>query len=94
MKQHYSLIVGALLLTGAIAAPASAQMYMSDPDAQPACAAFARNGGGAWMATAPSTLAFDTGTTIPVRPGQTFAPNQTVGGIEVSAVLDRHCGNM
>lgn len=88
---RFGLAAAALLLA---AAPVSAQLYQSDPDAQPACGAFERFGGGAWMATAPNTLSFDTGMNLAVRPGQTFAPNQTVGGVEVSAVLDRHCGNM
>ena len=87
---RFGLAAAALL---AAAAPAFAQISMTDPDAIPACQAFAR-GGGAWTATAPSTLAFNNGMMLAVSPGQIFAPNHTVGGVEVSAVLDRHCGNL
>ena len=88
---RFALAAAALL---AVSAPLYAQVYMSDPNAAVACGAFQRWGNGNWTATAPSTLAFDNGTTIAVRPGQTFHPNQTFGGIEVSANIDRHCGNL
>ena len=96
MTQHrtpglLALAAAALLLGGNAA---SAQVSMTDPDAPVACGAFARAGHGAWTATAPTVLNFDTGMSLAVRPGQTFQPNQTAGGVEVSAVLDRHCGNL
>ncbi|HKS88285.1 MAG TPA: hypothetical protein VJR70_02485 [Stellaceae bacterium] len=84
----------ALLLTGIAAGPVNAQVSMTDPDDSVACGAFARGSGGAWAATAPSRLDFTNGMSLAVRPGQIFSPNQTVGGVEVSAVLDRHCGNI
>jgi hypothetical protein len=28
-----------------------------------------------------------------LSPGETFAPNQLADGIEITAVLDRNCGN-
>jgi hypothetical protein len=97
MKQlRYALIgfTAALLLAGSGVIPVHAQLSMTDPDAAVACHAFERWGGGAWMATAPTMLNFTNGMSLAVRPGETFAPNRTVGGVEVSAVLDRHCGNI
>lgn len=89
-----SLAAAALPLTGGTAAPAYAQVSMTDPDAHVLCPAFQRSGHGAWTATAPVTLDFSNGLSIRVAPGQSFVPNSTTGGVEVSAVLDRHCGNM
>lgn len=76
-----------------VAAPVYAQVGMTDPDAPVACRAFERWGAGSWTATAPTTLDYDNGMSLSVAPGQTFAPNQTVGGIEVTSTLNRHCGN-
>lgn len=84
----------ALLLIGGVAAPVYAQVSMTDPDAAVACGAFQRFGGGSWTATSPTSLDYDNGMSIAVRPGETFTPNATVGGIEVTSTLDRHCGNM
>ena len=96
MRLRNPLSVGlaaAVLFLGAGIVPGHAQAGMTDPDAAVACRAFERTGGGAWTATAPSTLAFDNGMSMHVSRGQSFAPNQTFGGVEVSAVLDRNCGN-
>jgi hypothetical protein len=30
---------------------------------------------------------------LSLAPGLTFAPNQMLGGFEVTAILDRNCGN-
>jgi hypothetical protein len=81
----------ALLLTGA---PVYAQVSMTDPDAAVACQAFQRVGNGAWTATAPTTLSYNNGMSLAVRPGETFYPSRPVGGIEVTATIDRHCGNL
>ena len=82
-----------LLATGLVSA-AQAAGGMTDPDASVTCGAFARTGHGNWTATAPSVLAYNNGMTIPIAPGQSFAPNQTVGGVEVTSTLDRQCGNL
>ena len=87
-------IAATLLLGSAAAVPAMAQVSMTNPDAAVACGAFQRFGGGAWSAIAPTTLNFDNGMSVSVRPGQSFAPGSTVGGVEVTATLDRHCGNL
>lgn len=84
----------ALLLTAGAVSTAQAAAGMTDPDAYVSCGAFARSGHGAWIATAPTTLSYNNGMTIPISPGQSFAPNQTVGGVEVTSTLDRQCGNM
>ena len=89
-----NLAAAALLLTGFAAAPVYAQVSMTDPDAAVACGAFQRWGGGSWTATSPTTLDYNNGMSLSVAPGETFAPNQTVGGVEVTSTLDRHCGNM
>ncbi len=88
-----TLSAAALLLAGG-AAPVFAQVGMTDPDAAVACGAFERFPGGTWTATAPTTLNYDSGMSLSVQPGETFAPNQTVGGVEITSTLDRHCGNM
>jgi hypothetical protein len=96
MASRNSISIGlaaAFLSLATSALPIHAQAGMTDPDAAVACRAFERNGGGTWTATSPSTLAFDNGMSMRVAPGQSFAPNQTFGGVEISAVLDRNCGN-
>lgn len=90
---RFPLAAAALLLIGA-AAPVYAQVSMTDPDAAVACGAFQRFGNGSWTATSPTSLDYDNGMSLAVRPGETFTPNATVGGIEVTSTLDRHCGNM
>ena len=98
MTQTRHIVLGAvaaaaLFLSVGSAAPVFAQVSMTDPDAAVACGAFQRSGHGAWTAVAPTTLGFDNGMVLRIAPGQSFAPNRTVGGVEVTAVLDRHCGN-
>ena len=89
-----NVAAAALLLIGSAAVPVYAQVSMTDPDAAVSCGAFQRYGGGAWTAVAPTTLDYNNGMSLNIAPGQSFAPNQTVGGVEVTATLDRHCGNM
>ncbi len=89
-----NLAAGALLTIGAAAVPAHAQVSMTDPDAAVACGAFQRYGSGSWTAVSPTTLNYDNGMSIAIRPGETFTPNATVGGFEVTSTLARHCGNM
>ena len=90
---RFKLAAAALLLTGVAAAPVYAQVSMTDPDASVACGAFQRSGAGAWTAVAPATLDYNNGMSLNVAPGEMFAPNQTIGGVEVTSTLDRHCGN-
>lgn len=68
------LAAAVLLLGFGAAAPVSAQVSMTDPDGPVACSAFERVPGGAWTATASTMLNFDNGTSVAVRPGQSFVP--------------------
>jgi hypothetical protein len=70
--------------------PGLAQFNM--PDGPIACDAFVRNGYGAWRVVRPTTI-MPQGLTMNLVPGMTFAPSQTIDGIEITAVLDRNCGN-
>jgi hypothetical protein len=71
---------------------AMAQAADSLPDGPVACDAFQRVGNGSWTVLRPATL-YPNGTTLKLSPGQTFAPNQMYDGFEVTAILDRNCGN-
>jgi hypothetical protein len=94
----YAVVSGiaaaALLLSAVATAPAYAAPGVTEPDAAVACQAFQRSGNGGWTATAPTVLNFTNGTSLAISPGATFAAGNTIGGIEVTAVLDRHCGNL
>ncbi|HTV89843.1 MAG TPA: hypothetical protein VME41_12575 [Stellaceae bacterium] len=97
MKQsatRLGLAAAALLLAAGSAAPAWALPSVTDPDAAVACQAFQPNGAGGWMATAPTTLDYNNGTALNISPGETFAPSQIIGGVEVVTTLERHCGNL
>ena len=82
----------ALLLVGAFVGPASAQAVNSMPDGPINCGAVARLPMGSWTVMRPVTIA-PNGQPIGLAPGQRFAPNQMYDGVEVTAVLDRDCGN-
>lgn len=87
-----SIIAAAGLLAGfAWTPPALAQV--NTPDGPIACRDFARNGHGDWTVLRPTTIRPE-GVMMNLAPGQTFMPSQMVNGIEVTAVLDRNCGNM
>ena len=73
---------------------ARAQVGITDPDAAVACGAFQRWGGGAWTAMGPTILDYDNGMSLAVAAGETFIPGSTIGGVEVTATLNRHCGNL
>ena len=81
-----------LLLGFAWAHPAMANVYAGG-DGPIACQDFQRGPSGSWTALSPSTISSE-GVQLNVMPGQTFAKNQFVGGIEPTTVLDRNCGNM
>jgi hypothetical protein len=86
-----AIVAAAGLMAGLFSTyPALAQIDM--PDGPIACRDFVRNGYGDWKVLRPTTIS-PGGVRIHLAPGQTFAPSQTVDGIEVSAVLDRNCGN-
>jgi hypothetical protein len=82
----------ALVIGGAWAAPAMANVYAGG-DGPVACHDFQRGPNGSWIVMRP-TMIQPEGVVMNLAPGQTFAKNQFVNGIEVTTVLDRNCGNM
>jgi hypothetical protein len=56
------------------------------------CSAFARNTAGGWRVTGPTVLDLN-GMLLAPMVGTTFAAGTTTHGIEMSAMLDRACGN-
>jgi hypothetical protein len=82
----------ALALLAVFTPPAMAQPVNSLPDGPVNCGGVARLPMGSWAIMRPVTIS-PNGNTIGLAPGQTFAPNQMYDGVEVSAVLDRDCGN-
>lgn len=62
-------------------------------DGPVACGDFQRGPNGSWTVLRPTAMA-PQGVQMNLAPGQTFAKNQFVDGIEVTTVLDRNCGNM
>ncbi|HJU20730.1 MAG TPA: hypothetical protein VJ770_30140 [Stellaceae bacterium] len=92
-KWTRSVIVAAAGVFAGLAWAHSGMAQARTPDGPIVCRDFARNGYGDWMVMRPTTISPD-GMTMRLAPGQTFAPSQMVGGVEVSAALDRNCGNM
>jgi hypothetical protein len=86
-------IIAAVLAFGwAIPQLAMAQPANSLPDGPVSCDAFQRVGKGSWTVLRPETL-YPQGVPLRLAAGQTFAPNQMYEGFEVTAILDRNCGN-
>jgi len=65
---------------------------VSRSDGPIACGDFQRGPEGSWTVLRPTTMS-PQGAQLNLAPGQTFAKNQFVGGIEMTTVLDRNCGN-
>lgn len=81
-----------LFLGFAWACPATAAVY-GRGDGPIACQDFQRGSNGSWTALSATTISSQ-GVVLNIAPGETFAKNQFVGGIEPTTVLDRNCGNM
>jgi hypothetical protein len=62
------------------------------PDGPIPCTDFQRGADGSWTVMHPTTIR-PQGVAMNLQPGQTFAKNQSLDGIEITTVLDRHCGN-
>jgi hypothetical protein len=91
-RARFPVIAAAGMLAGlAWAGPALAQV--NRPDGPIACRDFARNGYGDWTVVRPTTIS-PRGARMHFVAGQTFMPSEMVNGVEVTAVLDRNCGNM
>lgn len=94
-NQRIAAAAAILLLTALGAAPSGAQMTSpSNFDAAVPCQAFQRWGHGGWTAVAPVTLRIDNGMSISFAPGDSVGPGQTINGVAVPVILNRHCGNM
>jgi len=91
-KVLVSIVAAALLVSGGLLHSAMAQAVNSLPDGPVACDAFQRQGYGSWTVLRPATL-YPNGVPLNLAAGQTFAPNQMFQGFEVTALLDRSCGN-
>ncbi|HYZ39665.1 MAG TPA: hypothetical protein VE687_03460 [Stellaceae bacterium] len=90
-KIHHVLAAITLSLGCAVGAhQAAAQASL--PDGPIACDAFQRGPNGSWTVLQPATIS-PNGVSLNLVPGETFAENQFLGGIEVTNVLDRNCGN-
>ena len=87
-----SAAAAGLLLGCAWACPAMANVYAGG-DGPIACQDFQRGPNGSWTVLHPTTIE-PQGVAMNLAPGQTFAKNQFVDGIEVTTVLDRNCGNI
>jgi hypothetical protein len=85
-------VIGLLFALAAAPCPAGAQGANSLPDGPVACSDFHRSGYGSWTVLAPTAI-YPRGTALPLARGQTFAPNQMFDGFEITAILDRNCGN-
>lgn len=87
----WSIAAAAVLLLGC-AYPLGAMAANGASDGAIACSAFQRAANGSWTVLRPTTIQ-PQGVVISLAPGQTFAKNQWVDGVEVTTVLDRNCGN-
>lgn len=85
-------IAAAGALVFGVASPLGAKAATVYSDGPIACSAFARGANGSWTVLR-ATMIAPQGIAINLAPGQTFSKNQWVGGIEVTTVLDRNCGN-
>ncbi len=90
-----SLAAFALLVfvAAGLAGRAKAQPVNSLPNGPIACGAAHRSGWGAWSILRPMTIRTANGRLF-LKPGETFVPNEFLGRVEVSAILDRNCGNL
>jgi hypothetical protein len=87
-----AIAAAGLLLGFGWPGPAVANVY-AQGDGPIACHDFQRGPNGSWTALRPSTISSG-GMELNVTPGQTFAKNQFIDGIEPTTVLDRNCGNI
>jgi hypothetical protein len=88
-----TVITAAVLAFGcAVPQLAMAQGVNSLPDGPVACDAFQRVGKGSWTVLRRETL-YPQGVPLSLAAGQTIAPNPVYEGFEVTAILDRNCGN-
>ena len=82
----------AVLFFGCVAARPGMAQGLSGSDGPIACGDFQRGPNGSWTVLRQTVIA-PQGVKLNLAPGQTFAKNQFVSGVEVTTVLDRNCGN-
>lgn len=87
----FAAAAAALLLGGLWPHPGIAQ-NANLPDGPIACTDFHRGANGSWTVVHPTAIR-PQGVELKMVPGETFAENQFVHGVEVANVLDRNCGN-
>ena len=82
----------AALFFGCLLAHPGLAQNVARSDGPISCGDFQRGSNGSWTVLRPTTMKSPR---CPGEPdaGATFAKNQFVGGIEVTTVLDRNCGN-
>ena len=92
-KTGWSLgAAAAAIFAGCITAHPGMAQSVSRCDGPILCGNFQRGPNGSWTVLRPTTIN-PQGVQLNLAPGQTFAKNQFVSGIEVTTVLDRNCGN-
>jgi hypothetical protein len=82
----------AAIFFGCVTAHPGMAQSVSRSDGPIACGGFQRGANVSWTVLRPTTIT-PQGAQLNLAPGQTFAKNQFVSGIEVTTVLDRNCGN-
>jgi hypothetical protein len=91
-----STVVAVAIVFGAMQPLAAAAATIAASDGPIACHDFERGVNGTWTvlrAAIIGPVGGPSGRTISLSPGQSFAKNQWVDGVEVTTVLDRNCGN-
>jgi hypothetical protein len=92
-KTGWSLVAAAAaVFFGCVTAHPVMAQNVSESDGPIACGNFQRGTNGSWTVLRPMTIS-PQGVQLNLAPGQTFAKNQLVSGIEVTSVRDRNCGN-
>jgi hypothetical protein len=92
-KIGWSLVAAtAAIFFGCVTAHPGMAQAVSHTDGPIACGNFQRGPDGSWTVLSRTTMS-PQGVQLNLAPGQTFAKNQFVGGIELTTVLDRNCGN-
>lgn len=91
-KIGWSLVAAAAaVFFGCVTAHPVMAQNVSNSDGPVACENFQRGPNGSWTVLHTTTIS-PRGVRLNLAPGQTFAKNQFVSGIEVTTVLDRNCG--
>lgn len=88
----FLVAAAAAVFFGCVTAHPVMAQNVPNSDGPVACGNFQRSPNGSWTVLRPTVIS-PQGVQLNLVPGQTFAKNQFVSGIEVTTVLDRNCGN-